>query len=172
MSNNENDFQYPNNMSWLARQFYQKGNKTAPQQRNVVPNQTYPDDLLSPRLQSQYDPTGYNSRYSETRNQIFQNRGRRMGNELDALYQKQADMKELYGTGLSKKDMRKMNRLDNRLAKLGSRSGYSFYEPPTQQGMMEGLKHGGSYNAGDVVDMTPEELQNFINMGGQVEFLD
>ena len=31
---------------------------------------------------------------------------------------------------------------------------------------------GGSYNAGDVVDMTPEELQRFIEMGGQVEFLD
>jgi hypothetical protein len=31
---------------------------------------------------------------------------------------------------------------------------------------------GGSYNAGDVVDMTPEELQKFIEMGGQVEFLD
>ena len=31
---------------------------------------------------------------------------------------------------------------------------------------------GGSYNAGDVVDMTPEELQKFIAMGGQVEFLD
>ena len=31
---------------------------------------------------------------------------------------------------------------------------------------------GGSYNAGDVVDMTPEELQRFIAMGGQVEFLD
>ncbi|NBO99556.1 MAG: hypothetical protein EBU90_05445 [Proteobacteria bacterium] len=31
---------------------------------------------------------------------------------------------------------------------------------------------GGSYNAGDVVDMTPEELERFIEMGGQVEFLD
>jgi len=31
---------------------------------------------------------------------------------------------------------------------------------------------GGSYNAGDVVDMTPEEIQRFIAMGGQVEFLD
>lgn len=252
-SNNENDSQYPNNMSWLARQFYQKGNKTAPQQRNVVPNQTYPDDPLSPRLESQYDPTGYNPEYSEARNQIFQNRGRRMGNELDALYQKQADMKELYDTDLSKKDMRKMNRLDNRLAKLGSRSGYSFYEEPTKpyvakepeipsnrrpvpeplkmfgaskfltpdlqlkmkelktplspilsdkrtemdfdrnnpehlramgKGIIEGAtpdgfddmlpkqRSGGSYNTGDVVDMTPEEIQKFIQMGGQVEFLD
>jgi hypothetical protein len=33
-------------------------------------------------------------------------------------------------------------------------------------------KYGGSYNTGDVVDMTPEELQRFIAMGGQVEFLD
>jgi hypothetical protein len=31
---------------------------------------------------------------------------------------------------------------------------------------------GGSYNTGDVVDMTPEELKRFIEMGGQVEFLD
>lgn len=31
---------------------------------------------------------------------------------------------------------------------------------------------GGSYNTGDVVDMTPEEIQKFIAMGGQVEFLD
>jgi hypothetical protein len=30
----------------------------------------------------------------------------------------------------------------------------------------------GNYNAGDVVDMTPEEIQRFIQMGGQVEFLD
>lgn len=37
---------------------------------------------------------------------------------------------------------------------------------------MKNKKHGGSYNAGDVVDMTPEELQRFIAMGGQVEFLD
>ena len=33
-------------------------------------------------------------------------------------------------------------------------------------------RKGGSYNAGDVVDMTPEEIQRFIEMGGQVEFLD
>lgn len=37
---------------------------------------------------------------------------------------------------------------------------------------IENKKHGGSYNAGDVVDMTPEEIQRFIAMGGQVEFLD
>ena len=34
------------------------------------------------------------------------------------------------------------------------------------------FRKGGSYNAGDVVDMTPEEIQRFIEMGGQVEFLD
>jgi hypothetical protein len=33
-------------------------------------------------------------------------------------------------------------------------------------------KYGGSYNTGDVVDMTPEEIQRFIQMGGQIEFLD
>jgi hypothetical protein len=37
---------------------------------------------------------------------------------------------------------------------------------------MKNKKYGGSYNTGDVVDMTPEELQRFIAMGGQVEFLD
>ena len=37
---------------------------------------------------------------------------------------------------------------------------------------MKNKKYGGSYNTGDVVDMTPEELQRFIEMGGQVEFLD
>ena len=37
---------------------------------------------------------------------------------------------------------------------------------------MKNKKYGGSYNAGDVVDMTPEELERFIEMGGQVEFLD
>jgi hypothetical protein len=37
---------------------------------------------------------------------------------------------------------------------------------------MKNKKYGGSYNTGDVVDMTPEELQKFIAMGGQVEFLD
>jgi len=34
------------------------------------------------------------------------------------------------------------------------------------------FRKGGSYSAGDVVDMTPEEIQRFIEMGGQVEFLD
>ncbi len=37
---------------------------------------------------------------------------------------------------------------------------------------MKNKKYGGSYNTGDVVDMTPEELKRFIEMGGQVEFLD
>ena len=37
---------------------------------------------------------------------------------------------------------------------------------------MKKKKYGGSHSVGDVVDMTPEELQKFIEMGGQVEFLD
>jgi hypothetical protein len=37
---------------------------------------------------------------------------------------------------------------------------------------MKKKKYGGSHGVGDVVDMTPEELQKFIEMGGQVEFLD
>ena len=37
---------------------------------------------------------------------------------------------------------------------------------------MKNKKYGGSHTVGDVVDMTPEELQKFIEMGGQVEFLD
>ncbi len=265
-------------MGFLARMLYKKGNMTGLSERTPLPAEPGTTDALSPRMQSQFDPSGYNPDYSEARNQIFQNRRRRMGSKLDTLYQKEADMNELYDRGLSERDRNKMARLEKKLTKSGHRSGYSFYEqpistvdtptktipapvappaqsqqtvdavtdfkqvgnqpvggttivPPSQQvstpapsgaspmsqlylnalkqqsanagvtnpqnisgadmqRMLEILPsyttspdgfayggyttyaQGGSYNAGDVVDMTPEELQKFIEMGGQVEFLD
>jgi hypothetical protein len=83
--------------------------------------------------------------------------------------------------GLTISDRRKMTRLGNRFNRTGTGKGvnYSFntYEEPTPApgyayGGNTKYAQGGSYNAGDVVDMTPEELQRFIAMGGQVEFLD
>ena len=126
------------NMGFFARMFYKPGNLTGNQRQ---PSRYNPDqrDPLSPAMESQFDPTGYNSQYSDARNQIFQNRRRRMGDKLDALYQKQADMKEMYGQGLSNRDMRKMDRLDTKLTRSGHRSGYSFYEPPTPTMDMGGI---------------------------------
>lgn len=46
------------------------------------------------------------------------------------------------------------------------------YFGPNSEYVPPQFARGGSYNAGDVVDMTPEEIQKFIAMGGQVEFLD
>jgi len=121
----------PPDMGFLARMFYRPGNVTGSSMRRPSPGTPATQDPLSPPMQSQFDPTGYNPNYSEARNQIFQNRRRRMGDKLDALYQKQADLKEMYDQGLSNRDMRKMDRLDTKLTRSGHRSGYSFYEPPT-----------------------------------------
>ncbi len=167
-------------MGFFARMFHKSGNVTG-QGRDVMPGTpSDPNAEMSPQMTSAFDYKGYNPNYSEARNQIFQNKRQKIGKQLDKLYQKRADMEDM-GLTISDKDERKMKRLGNRFNRKGTGKGvnYSFdtYEEPTPApgfayGGYTTYAKGGSYNAGDVVDMTPEELQRFIEMGGQVEFLD
>jgi hypothetical protein len=117
----------PNDMGFLARMFYKPGNVTG-QGRNVTPGT--PSDLnaaMSPRMTSAFEARGYNPRYSEARNQIFQNRRQRIGEKLDAMYQKRDDMDDM-GLNVSNKYNRKMTRLGNRFNRTGTGRGtnYSF----------------------------------------------
>jgi hypothetical protein len=160
-------------MGLLARMLYKPGNVTGMRERTPLPGTPAAQTPLSPVMQSQFDPTGYNPEYSEARNQIFQNRKRRIGDKLDTLYQKEADMDERYGQGLSAKEKDKMTKMANKFNRVGTKRGFNYSFKTYDEPKME-YKNGGSkgHGVGDVVDMTPEELQRFIEMGGQVEFLD
>ena len=69
------------------------------------------------------------------------------------------------------KEIQRHNDIINAYARSNSSSGAPFnYSAGPIERKMGGSS--GNYNAGDVVDMTPEEIQRFIQMGGQVEFLD
>ena len=294
-------------MGWLARQFYKSGNKTGAGNRNIKRVSGTDADPL--KFKSRFDPTGYNVDKSEVRNQLMQNRHRRLGDKLDALHTKDLSLKEQGFKGLGEKDKNKLERLQGRMdriennrmdagntsvssfqkytapfvdrgtptamtpkgpTKLSSPRPFNFRDflnyqdqnalsdagmaplntiqsapataagvnsqaqppvsvnyPPTTRSTkpvmdfdpfggntvpdyipttanskfgpnlfpqfnkdqdasaLEDMlrppadnlenyefRKGGSYSAGDVVDMTPEEIQRFIEMGGQVEFLD
>ena len=133
----------PDDMGFFARMFYKPGNVTG-QGRGAAPGTpSDPNALLSPQMTSAFDSRGYNPNYSEARNQIFQNRRQRIGEKLDNIYQKRADLDDM-GLNLSDKDTRRMNRLGNRFNRTGTGKGvnYSFntYEEPTPA---PGYAYGG-----------------------------
>lgn len=103
-------------MGWLARQFYKPGNKTGADSRNIerVPG-TDADPL---KFKSRFDPTGYNVDKSEVRNQLMQNRHRRLGDKLDALHTKDLSLKEQGFKGLGEKDKNKLERLQGRMDRI------------------------------------------------------
>jgi hypothetical protein len=124
----------PQNAGFLERLFYQPGNRTSPISRNVNPRTSPTPNPYPNTLTSRFDPTGYDSRYSPMRNQIMQNRRTRIGNKLDALYQKEADSK-FANVDLSNRDNRRMERLERRYNRIGDPSPeYSAYLEPKEYG--------------------------------------
>jgi hypothetical protein len=71
-------------------------------------------------MKSVYDPRGYNNAYSELRNQSFQNRRRNLGSRIDELYQREGNLGEQYGQGLTRRESNKLDRLENRYNRIGS----------------------------------------------------
>jgi hypothetical protein len=102
---------------FLSRLFRHKDNYHEPK-GNVTPNQLEPQQQINP-AGSRFDPRGYNSEYSDWRNQIFQNRRRSLGNKIDRLYAKENERYNLYGQEGSQRDYNKINRLTNRYNRIG-----------------------------------------------------
>ena len=103
-------------MGWLARQFYKPGNKTGADSRNIERVSGTDADPL--KFKSRFDPTGYNVDKSEVRNQLMQNRHRRLGDKLDALHTKDLTLKEQGFKGLGEKDKNKLERLTSRMNRI------------------------------------------------------
>lgn len=101
--------------NFLANLFARKGNYREPQS-NVV-NREFADRAQT-QGQSQFDPRGYNSAYSDFRNQIFQNRRSRVGEKLNDIYSRQKQL-EFYGQRLSDDDYEKMNDLTYKYNSIG-----------------------------------------------------
>lgn len=71
-------------------------------------------------MKSTYDPRGYNNAYSEFRNQNFQNRRRSLGQKIDELYQRQGNLADRYGQGLTQREADRLARLENRYNRVGT----------------------------------------------------
>ena len=106
-----------NDGGFLSRLFGHKDNYHAPQ-GNVTSNELSPQQQINP-AGSRFDPRGYNSAYSDWRNQIFQNRRRSLGNKIDRLYAKENERYNLYGQEGSQRDYDKINRLTERYNRIG-----------------------------------------------------
>ncbi len=102
---------------FLANLFARKGNYREPQANvndaDLAPQQTLPSG------KSQFDPRGYNSEYSDFRNQIFQNRRGRLGERIDRLHVNADQMTNLYGQEPSEGYFNKIKRLENRYDRIG-----------------------------------------------------
>jgi hypothetical protein len=137
------------------------------------------DGKLEPRSftygESRFDTEGYAdfNRNPDFRNWKATQKLNKLGQRLDRNYQREEGLNEMYNTRMSDRSERLRNRDTRRYNKIANKFGRDEYVSP-QFADPGDIKYaqGGSYNAGDVVDMTPEELQRFIEMGGQVEFLD
>lgn len=125
-----------NDMGFLERMFYKKGNRTAPAYNIIKDGQT-PTSYDMPQMKSTFDPTGYNADFSPARNQIFQNRKRRVGDKLDQLYYEKnlyESPNSNYPINFSDRDQKKLNRLEKKFNRIGpsTKYGYSDYSAPEE----------------------------------------
>jgi len=128
-----------------------------------------------PMGESTFETEGYKdfNRNADFKNWKATQKLNKLGERLDRNYQREKGLKDLYGTEISNRDERLRNRDTRRYNRIAEKFDRDQYTQPTfAYGGYTTYAKGGSYNAGDVVDMTPEEIQRFIEMGGQVEFLD
>jgi hypothetical protein len=135
-------------------------------------------------MKSMYDPRGYNNAYSERRNQNFQDRRRNLGSRIDELYQRQNNLGEQYGQGLSRRESNRLNRLENRYNTIGTRrdtpgmmgpsnkEGFSDYKRPEYIKKYGGyFQPGGGFRNIDFAQGDPadEEMPQFVtDMEGKV----
>ncbi len=105
------------NGNFLANLFARKGNYREGQ-TDINPNNLQDQQNL-PAGASKFDPRGYNSAYSDFRNQIFQNRRSRIGAKLDNLLAKQNELRKQYGQDISQKEYDRINRLTERYNTIG-----------------------------------------------------
>lgn len=105
------------NGNFLANLFARKGNYREGQ-TDVNPNSLEAQKNL-PAGASKFDPRGYNSAYSDFRNQIFQNRRSRIGAKLDSLLAKQNELRKQYGQDISQEEYDRINRLTERYNTIG-----------------------------------------------------
>jgi hypothetical protein len=170
-----------NDMGFLERMLYKKGNRTAPGY-NIIKDGQAPTPYDMPQMKSTFDPTGYNADFSPARNQIFQNRKRRVGDKLDQLYyEKNLDesSNSNYPINFSDRDQKRLNRLEKKFNRIGpsSKYGYNDYSAPEE---VVKQMYGGLIKAKDGVENRAVEketsgfrqgVENFAdNYGGMEQF--
>jgi hypothetical protein len=151
-------------MGFLERMFYKKGNVTSPKY-NITKGDMEPKTYDMPAMKSTFDPTGYNADYSGGRNQIFQNRRRRIGDKLDNLYYKENLVNS--DSGLtdtwSKQEERKKQRLENRYNRIGPDYGFETYTAPEE---IEQKMYGGLPKARDGQNTVVEKEISWLDKAG------
>jgi len=95
--------------NFLANLFARKGNYREPQAN--VTNADLPAEQQAREQQSAFDPRGYNSAFSDFRNQMFQNKRRRVGERLDRLYNEKNNLQRQYDQKISPREQDRINRL-------------------------------------------------------------
>lgn len=167
-----------NDMGFLERMLYKKGNRTAPGYNIIKDGQT-PTAYDMPQMKSTFDPTGYNADFSPARNQIFQNRKRRVGDKLDQLYyEKNLDesSNSNYPINFSDRDQKRLNRLEKKFNRIGPSSKYGYTQYTAPEEVVKQM-YGGLIKAqdGKVVEKETSRfrqgVENFAdNYGGLEQF--
>jgi len=129
--------------NFLADLFARRGNYRGPQ-GNTNDANLAPQKQITPG-QSQFDPRGYNSEYSDFRNQVFQNRRRNLGEKIDALYARSNNLRENYKQDLSPREYDRIERLEGRYNRVGERRRPTMMTDGSAADKQEQFIFGNSY---------------------------
>jgi hypothetical protein len=113
--------------NFLANLFARKGNYREPQAN--VQDGNLPAQEQAREQQSAFDPRGYNSAFSDFRNQMFQNKRRRVGERLDDLYNRQHQLQSLYNQNISPREQDRINRLTEQYNRTGEYTMLPSFKP-------------------------------------------
>lgn len=113
--------------NFLANLFARKGNYREPQAN--VQDGNLPAQEQAREQQSAFDPRGYNSAFSDFRNQMFQNKRRRVGERLDDLYNRQHQLQSLYNQNISPREQDRINRLTEQYNRTGEYTMFPSFKP-------------------------------------------
>ena len=129
--------------NFLADLFARKGNYRGPQENTKDANLAPQKEVA--QGQSQFDPRGYNSEYSDFRNQVFQNRRRNLGEKIDALYARSNNLRENYKQDLSPREYDRIERLEGRYNRVGERRRPTMMTDGSAADKQEQFIFGNSY---------------------------
>ena len=130
------------------------------------------NNVEAPIMTRQFNPAGYNAKNyrSDIRNDKATNRLTEIGNKLDRLAQKDMSLKTWYNDnqGISPREERQQERLENRYNRVANRFDRDEYIGPRSQSGGS-YEMGGQYQQGGTYYLSDEEIQALINAGYELE---